>query len=75
MSWVFLTPEQGEKIDAICQRYRSEISFLPDSCPDCPIREICKFIKLPDGTDPGTIQERGRIFEEALAKAAEKIVL
>ena len=63
------------KIDAICEKYRTEPSYRDDSCPECPIRNACKFVVLPDGISVEAELERGRIFEKALAEAADKVVL
>ena len=75
MCWGFITSEQGAKIDSICDKYRTEPSYLDDTCPDCPIRDACKFMVLPGGLGVEAELKRGRIFEKALAEAAEKVIL
>ncbi len=68
--WTYITPEQGAAIDAICDRFRTLISYHEDSCPDCPIRQTCR-MELPTGTSEADAAERTRLFEEALAEAAD----
>ena len=72
MSWVYISDEQGRKIDAICEKYRTEPAYRDADCPDCPIREVCR-MELPKGTDEKSVSEHTRLFETALAEAANRI--
>ncbi len=70
LSWTYITPEQGAVIDAICEQFRTPLSYRENDCPDCPIRQTCR-MELPKGTNEAAAAERTRIFEEALAEAAD----
>lgn len=68
--WMYITSEQGAAIDAICERFITPLSYHEDGCPDCPIRQTCR-MELPTGTSEADAAERTRLFEKALAEAAD----